>query len=145
MWLNAVCQINLCLTSLLILDPSASSLQLRFASFPSSLSCLLHTDAPSRPAWQEWWDVSTRYYTHPNIFTLQAGRLAGWERIRGDRNRKTTAIQRGSALKKTWAIFRPVRIQFFFFKTSLYQGCSGGGLCHLHLNGRAVLNWLTYL
>ena len=98
LWLNAVCQINLCFTSLLlllILDPSASllsasspvssslsSLSLPFSasSFPS-LSCPFHTDAPSRPAWKEWWDVSTRYYTYPNIFTPQAGRLAGWERI----------------------------------------------------------------
>lgn len=54
----------------------ARSLFFTLSLSPSlSLSNPFHTDAPSRPAWQEWWDVSNRYNAYPNILHCEQG---GW-------------------------------------------------------------------
>lgn len=107
-----------------------------FSSSSPSLSCPFHTDAPSRPAWQEWWDVSNRYYTYPNILHCKQGDWLGgreyfgiiylkhsvWHRRKAD-TRQWTSVQVNHAVK---AIFTVSNYNCLFCFIYLFIGGGGG-------------------
>lgn len=160
LWLNAICQINLCLTSLLlllILDPFVPPLCFLSPSFfflmsslllppPFLLSCSFHTDAPSRPAWQEWWDVSSRYYNYPNILHCKQGYWLGgrgfWEGSRlkmakfDDALRREVAAKLG-ALQEVWTALTFNKLSVVLCRVEIYKPYLAAS-CVLLLTGCSI-------
>lgn len=121
---------------------------LSFSPYPYislSLSNPFHTDAPSRPAWQEWWDVSTRYYTYPNILHCEQG---GWVGGRAGREvvgfEKEVGCSYKTKQKRTldliWKLNNgPVCIHFLYFVSCLVSKL---GTCSF-IDSWQIL-WLNY-